>query len=104
MIRKRILLGMLLLVLGATGIVPPLISSAEAQQGLRDPRPRDDNRIEAGGYSLDQAVALAQRRYKAKVVKAETAADRGRRVHIIRLYAEGRVWTVRVDAETGRMQ
>jgi uncharacterized membrane protein YkoI len=54
--------------------------------------------------SLDQAVEMAQRQYRAKAVKAETVESGGKRVHQIRLLsAEGKVWTVRVDAESGAM-
>jgi uncharacterized membrane protein YkoI len=68
-------------------------------QDLIDRRQRHDARI-----SLDQAVEMAQRQFRAKAVKAETVDNGGRRVHQIRLLsAEGKVWTVRVDAESGAM-
>jgi Peptidase propeptide and YPEB domain len=103
MFQNRIIL--VLLALAICWLVSvPVIAPVDAQ-GLSDRRPRDENSIEPGGYSLDDAVELAQNRYRAKAVKAETVDERGHRVHIIRLLnAEGRVWTVRVDAETGRMQ
>jgi uncharacterized membrane protein YkoI len=73
-------------------------------QGLVDRRPRQDYRIEPASISLDQAVQMAQNRYRAKAVKAETVNRGGRRVHEVRLLsAEGKVWTVRIDAETGSM-
>jgi uncharacterized membrane protein YkoI len=73
-------------------------------QELIDRRPRNEYRIEPGGISLDQAVDMAQRRYRAKAVRAETVRNGERRVHQIRLLsAEGKVWTVRVDAESGAM-
>lgn len=54
--------------------------------------------------SLDEAVQMAQSRYRAKAVRAETVNNGGRRVHQIRLLSpEGKVWMVRVDAETGKM-
>lgn len=57
------------------------------------------------GISLDQAVQMAQSRYGAKAVKAQTVSDGGRRVHQIRLLStEGKVWMVRVDAETGSIR
>ena len=56
------------------------------------------------GMSLDQAVQMAQSRFGARVVKAETVRAGDRRVHQIRLLnQQGKVWTVRVDAETGQM-
>jgi hypothetical protein len=55
--------------------------------------------------TLDQAVALAERTYNARVVRADTQHDGERVVYVLRLLnAAGRVWTVRVDAQTGQMQ
>jgi uncharacterized membrane protein YkoI len=52
--------------------------------------------------SLDQAVAMAERRYKARVVRAETETADGRLIYVLRLLNDaGRVWTVRVDAGSG---
>jgi uncharacterized membrane protein YkoI len=77
---------------------------AVGAQELIDRRPREDYRIEPSGVSLDQAAEMAQRRYRAKAVKAETVLIGERRVHQIRLLSpEGKVWTVRVDAESGAM-
>lgn len=102
MSRHSLPLFLLALVLVGTSL--PYSVPVDAQ-GLSDRRPRREEAIEPGGYSLDDAVELAQSRYRAKAVKAETVDERGRRVHYIRLLnSEGRVWTVRVDAETGRMQ
>ena len=54
------------------------------------------------GMSLDDAVQMVQARFNARVVRAETRNEDGRRVHHLRLMnAEGKVWTVRVDAESG---
>jgi uncharacterized membrane protein YkoI len=73
-------------------------------QELIDRRPRREYQIEPSSVSLDQAVEMVQRRYRAKAVRAETVRDGDRRIHQIRLLsAEGKVWTVRVDAESGAM-
>lgn len=78
---------------------------AGQSQELIDRRHRHQPRIEPSGISLDQAVQMAQRRFRAKAVKAETVQSGGRRIHQIRLLsAEGKVWTVRVDAESGAMR
>ena len=54
--------------------------------------------------SLDQAVQMAERVIAPRRCRAETVDSGGRRVHQIRLLsAEGKVWNVRVDAETGAM-
>jgi len=66
--------------------------------------PREHHYYVQSGVSLDQAAQMAQSRFNARVVKAETVRSGDRQVHQIRLLnAEGKVWTVRVDAETGRM-
>lgn len=73
-------------------------------QELIDRRHRNEYRIEPSGVSLDQAVEMAQRRYRAKAVRAETIRQGEKRVHQIRLLsADGKVWNVRVDAESGAM-
>jgi uncharacterized membrane protein YkoI len=78
---------------------------AAHSQDLIDRRQRNEPRIEPSSVSLDQAVEMAQRRFRAKAVKAETIESGGKRVHQIRLLnTEGRVWTVRVDAESGAMR
>jgi hypothetical protein len=58
---------------------------------------------QAGGMSLDQAIAMVQAKYGAKVMRANTVEEGGRVVHYIRLMSvsRSRVWTVRVDAATG---
>ena len=52
--------------------------------------------------SLAQATELALQRYPGQVVRAETVSRGGRREHQIRILgADGRVRTVRIDAQTG---
>jgi uncharacterized membrane protein YkoI len=64
----------------------------------------DRRQFSPSSISLDQAVEMAQARFRAKAVKAETVNNGGRRVHQIRLLSsDGKVWTVRVDAQTGNM-
>ena len=63
-----------------------------------------ENPRQADGVSLDHAIALAERRYNARVVRAEASSYKGRRVYVLRLLSEeGRVWTVRVDAASGAL-
>ena len=55
-----------------------------------------------GGVSLAQATSMAQMRYQGRVVRAETVQMGDRVVHEIRILDDdGRVRTVRVDAQTG---
>jgi uncharacterized membrane protein YkoI len=75
------------------------MSSMSTAQDLIDRRARKEAQA---GISLDQAVQMAQSRYGAKAVKAQTVDRGGRRVHQIRLLSpEGKVWEVKMDAVTG---
>lgn len=52
--------------------------------------------------TLDEAVQLVQGRYGARVVRTQTLDEGGRRTYVLRLLsADGRVWSVRVDAASG---
>jgi uncharacterized membrane protein YkoI len=52
--------------------------------------------------SLDEAVSMVEKRFKARVVKTETRNEGNRKVYVLRLLNDaGRVWTVRVDASSG---
>ena len=79
------------------------VPNANAQE-LIDRRQRREYRIEPSGISLDQAVEMAQRRFRAKAVRAETVRNGDRLEHRIRLLsADGKVRNVSVDAESGAM-
>ena len=68
----------------------------EKQERVERPRAR---------ISLDQAVAMAERRYNARVVRADSRESDGHIVYVLRLLNEsGRVWTVKVDATSGDMR
>lgn len=65
-------------------------------------RGRDDRSAERAGMSLDEAVQMVQRRFNARVVRAEARSEDGRTVYRLRLMNdEGKVWTVHVDAQSG---
>lgn len=52
--------------------------------------------------SMDKAVRLAQRRFRARVVRAETQNDGDRTIYVLRMLdGNGRVFAVRVDAASG---
>ncbi len=52
--------------------------------------------------SMDQAVRLAQRRFRARVVRAETQTQGDRTIYVLRMLdSTGRVFAVRVDAASG---
>jgi uncharacterized membrane protein YkoI len=65
--------------------------------GMREP-PR------LSAVPIDRVIEQVERRYQARVVRQEETNINGRRVYVLRLLSEdGRVRTVRVDAETGGM-
>jgi hypothetical protein len=54
------------------------------------------------GVSMDQAVKMAEQRFKARVVRAEAQHDGVRTIYVLKMLNEaGHVWTVRVDASNG---
>jgi hypothetical protein len=86
-----------------TGVTPhaqgqPTTGTNAADQGSRYAMFRD-------GISLDEAVARAERQYRARVVRTDIVDEDGRTVYVLKLLSEdGRVFTVRIDATTGRMR
>lgn len=57
-----------------------------------------------GGISLSQATRIAQQQYPGRVVRAETVERSGRRIHEVRILGgDGRVRTIRIDANSGRI-
>lgn len=77
---------------------------ADAQSLIDRRYPRQKQGGEAHGISRDEAVSRAERRYRAKAVKVDTVRNGDSVIYQIRLLnAEGRVFTVDVDAATGRM-
>jgi uncharacterized membrane protein YkoI len=56
----------------------------------------------ANNVSMDQAVKMAEQRFKARVVRAEAQHDGDHTIYVLRMLNEsGRVWIVRVDASNG---
>lgn len=73
-------------------------------QSLVDKRPRSERQAERPRVSLDQAVSMAENRYRARAVKAQQSVSGDRIVYHIRLLSgDGKVRTVQVDAQTGQM-
>ncbi len=93
----RLFACLLLGVWGLSGTVHAVApASATAPHALR---------LAGGGISLDQAVQMAQARYGARVVRAETTREGDRVYYRLRLLSpDGRVFSVRVDAQTGSFQ
>jgi uncharacterized membrane protein YkoI len=81
---------------------------AQIEPPGRGTPPREDLREpprEIQGISLDRVIEQVEKRHHARVVRYEKADADGRTLYVLRLLSdEGRVWTVKVDAETGTEQ
>jgi hypothetical protein len=81
----------------AAALGGPALSAAQPPS----PSPPAESRA-APELSREQAVALVQKRYGARVVRADIADQGGRRLYVFRLLSSaGKVWIVRVDARGG---
>lgn len=91
------------LVLSALVSILPVVAGAWTVPAPTEPEaPGVTSYAAQSGISLAQATQLALQRYPGQVVRAETVARGGRREHQIRILgADGRVRTVRIDAQTG---
>ncbi len=100
----RRLLPALLLVLLVPGLLPP--AAAAPADRIHVSANRDRPRVTAKAeMSLDAAVAMVRERFGGKVISASTTDQGGRKVHVIKLLSDqGRVSTVKVDAQSGRIQ
>ena len=79
-------------ILAAHAERPPVPPSRLAERQISPPRK----------VSMDQAVRLAQRHFRARVVRAETEMQGDRTIYVLRMLdGTGRVFAVRVDAESG---
>jgi Peptidase propeptide and YPEB domain len=78
--------------------VPPAAAVEMPPTFLREPASR------LAELTKDRAIEMAEQRFSARVVRADVMEVEGRRVYVLRLLSEnGRVWTVRVDAESGNI-
>ena len=82
-----------LAVSAALAFVVPVARAADVSQPIA---------VAVASVSMEQAVKMAEQRFRAKVVRAETQHNDGRTVYVLRMLNEsGHVWTVRVDASNG---
>lgn len=95
----RMMLCTLLCLVLAAGAAPEAKASDRGRDRGRD---RGAASYAERAISLDEAVARAERRYKARAVRAEEKRHGDRIEYRIRLLADdGRVFEVRIDAESG---
>jgi len=90
---RSLLPAWVLAVSAALAFVVPVARAADVSQPIA---------IAVASVSMEQAVKMAEQRFRAKVVRAETQHNDGRTVYVLRMLNEsGHVWTVRVDASNG---
>jgi uncharacterized membrane protein YkoI len=93
--KMRLIPFALVLAVATVLAVAPAVRAAEGQRPIA---------VAAATVSMEQAVKMAEQRFKARVVRAETQRDDGHTVYVLRMLNEsGRVWTVRVDASNGAL-
>lgn len=99
-ISARLLLPLLL----TLATLPTLSTAQAAGHAPREHAPKAIV-LAQSEVSLDAAVAMVRQRYGGKVISAKTVGKPGNRVHVIKVLSdEGRVRTVRVDAQSGRFR
>jgi uncharacterized membrane protein YkoI len=90
---------------GSAVMLAALGAAAQRSDSLVSPADPGAVIAQRSSISLAQATAMAQRLHRGRVVGAETMSRGGRLIHEIRILGDdGRVRTVRIDAETGEMQ
>jgi uncharacterized membrane protein YkoI len=90
---RSLLPAWVLAVSAALAFVVPVARAADVSQPIA---------VAVASVSMEQAVKMAEQRFRAKVVRAETQHNEGRTVYVLRMLNEsGHVWTVRVDASNG---
>lgn len=99
------LVALLLFVFALAAGAPAVGWAKTHGQRATDGRQELPRAVTRAGMSLDDAVQMVQQRFNARVVRAETRSDDGRTVYHLRLMnSDGKVWTVRVDAQRGSVQ
>lgn len=95
-----------LAVSGGVAIAAPLPTTDLREAGSVAAVGMNPATVLKGDLSMDEAIDLAQKRFRARVVRAERVEQDGRVVYVLRLLSDedGRVFTVRVDARSGAMQ
>jgi uncharacterized membrane protein YkoI len=93
-------LAALAIALAIAGVQP--VAWAKAPHADKHEPAQGRSRHAQGGISLDAVVRQMEQRFNARVVRAETREEKGRTVYVLRLLSEdGKVWTVKVDADSG---
>jgi uncharacterized membrane protein YkoI len=79
-----------------------------AESATRTPAARDAVQVVGtivladGGISLNQAISMVERRFKARVVRSDVRQEGERKIYVLRLLDDaGNAQVVRVDASSG---
>ena len=77
----------------ASSAIPPTARAEDSPRRIS---------LSSNSVSMDQAVKMAEQRFKARVVRAEAQHEGDHTIYVLRMLNEsGRVWIVRVDASNG---
>jgi uncharacterized membrane protein YkoI len=86
----------------ASSLLCASVSLGVAGLSAAAPKPEPPAAHASAELSRQQAVALVEKRYGARVVRTEFLDQEGRHVYVFRLLsAAGKVWIVRLDAHSG---
>ncbi len=89
----------------AAAVTPIEYAHGAAGAGAAIATPTVTAAVRRDGISLDEAVSRAEAQYRARVVRTDVQDEDGRMVYVLKLLSDdGRVFTVRIDAATGRMR
>jgi hypothetical protein len=92
-------------------LLAPALQAADARGGFRatgQAGPPVNRAVEPpralADKSVDRIVKDIEKKHSAKVVSKDEREERGRKVLVLRLLSDegGRVWNIKVDAETGK--
>ncbi len=98
----RMRLTMTILLLAALAFVPVRSEAFDLEETLRAQHVQYEGRqslsvAQQGGMTLAQAIESVKRRTNGRVISAETRVQGGREVHVIKVLANGKVTTHRVN-------
>ncbi|NNF52174.1 MAG: hypothetical protein HKN59_07020 [Gammaproteobacteria bacterium] len=99
-----LILAVLLLLAGRTAAAPSPSEDHFAYGSVSAPAQPGQRSLAQDRVSLDEAAAMVRRQTGGRIIKASSRSSNGRTVHFIRvLTRDGKVFTVRVDAASGRV-
>jgi uncharacterized membrane protein YkoI len=100
--RARVGTALAVLILGLAVQAPALAKKAPRTSSGEAPLyvEQDGARAHAD-KTIDRIITEAEKRHHpARVRRVEEATYKGRRVYVLRLQKDGKIWEIRVDAET----